>query len=118
MTTGVGDYPGSATRDSLYWHNGTTDGTFTVTVPGVYTGTIKFWASRIDAGNTPRSLEIRKSGTTEWSTIDALNAVGYTGPNSVVLALTSGANVFETKVKAGSTFGYIGIMDINLSLGS
>ena len=106
----VGDYPASATSDYAFAHTSATNGSWTF--GGLDEGSeyrFKFWGSK-NADN--RWIEIRKSGETEWKSYDAGNNSNY--DQAAYFTVTGQKTVqFEIRVKDGSSFGYISVVDIN-----
>jgi lysophospholipase L1-like esterase len=106
----VGDYPASACRDSHYSHTASGPTNLTITVPaGKKITSFKIWGSRAAAG--PRILQMKKSTDSTWQEYEAANNSTYT--NAITITnLAAGTNVLNFQAKVGSTFGYIGIIDI------
>lgn len=116
-TSTVGDYIGQATRDSMFSHIDTAPGrlTFNNLIPSkIYT--FKFWGSRITGSLDNRFLELKKS-TDAWASALNYNASeNTTYTNAIVFTGITGVSTiaFDGRTRAGSTFGYIGIIDINV----
>jgi lysophospholipase L1-like esterase len=105
----VGDYPASATDDYAYAHTSTTNGSWKFTgLDSAAEYRIKFWGSRL---LTNRSIEIKRSDESEWKTYDAANNrdsgraayFNFSGKRELS---------FDIRVKEGSLFGVISVLDI------
>jgi hypothetical protein len=111
-TTGaVGDYPSSATTDYAFSHNSGTNGQWKLT--GLDTGslyTVKFWGSKTGDAST-KEVEIKTADETVYQSYEAQ---GNTNFNQAAVFVFGGKSemVFDIRTKAGSTFGYIGLIDI------
>jgi hypothetical protein len=123
-TVAVGDYPLTATQDSMFAHNSiNAGGGGQIRFDGLDTGrtySFKFWGSRNTGGATDsRYIQIKLS-TVAWG--DA-SQVEYNGSNNTtytqagtISGITGVSTVsFDIQVKTGSTFGYINVIDINVT---
>jgi hypothetical protein len=111
-TTGsVGDYPNSATADYAFAHNSGTNGKWKLT--GLDSGsvyTVKFWGSRT-GDLSSKEIEIKREVESVYQSYEAQ---GNTDFNRAAVFVFSGTSemIFDIRVKSGSTFGYIGLIDI------
>ncbi len=118
-TTAVNDYVGQATRDSMFSNTGDPVGVLNFSgLSSTRTYSFKFWGSRMTGGATDsRYIEIKKS-TDAWASalnFNGSNNTAYT--QSVVISGITGVDsiTFNMRSMAGSSFGYIGIIDININ---
>lgn len=107
----VGDYPASAIRDNVYFHTSSGITSLTFNIPAGKKATITCWGN--GEGTGPRILQLRKAGDSTWKEYDA--AYNHTYTNSAQFTNCYGAQVIEARVKTGSTFGHISVIDIRLS---
>lgn len=107
----VGNYPASAIRDNVYFHTSSGITSLTFNIPAGKKATITFWGNR--EGTGPRILQLRKAGDTAWKEYDA--AYNHTYTNNAQFTNCYGTQVIEARVKTGSTFGHISVIDIRLS---
>ena len=111
-TTGsVGDYPSSATTDYAFAHNSGTNGKWKLT--GLDTGsvyTVKFWGSKTGDAST-KEVEIKQE---DESVYKSYEAQGNNNFNQAAVFVFGGKSemIFDIRTKSGSTFGYIGLIDI------
>lgn len=110
-TGNVGDYPYSAATDNAFANINITNGRWRIydlDPQRIYT--IKFWGSRNMSGS--RFIQIK---TTEETTWKEYNASLNTNFNTAAVFTISGKTEvsFDIRVKSGSTFGYINVIDIN-----
>jgi len=107
----VGDYVASATADYAFAHPSATDGQWKFSgLDPLKTYNIKFWGSK--AINVPRVIEIKTAEASTWKSYDATNNADF---NNAAAFLITGKTeqVFDIRVQASSTFGYISVVDIN-----
>lgn len=118
-TVGVGDYVGQATRDSMFTNFGDADGVLSFSgLSSDKEYSFKFWGSRLTGGATDsRIIEIKKS-TDAWASAlsyNGSNNSGYT-QSAVFSGITGSDSItFNMRSQAGSTFGYIGVIDIDVT---
>ncbi|MGZ8543806.1 MAG: T9SS type A sorting domain-containing protein, partial [Flavisolibacter sp.] len=107
----VSEYPATSTVDHAIAHNSTTGGLWKFTnLDPTKTYNIKFWGTRSTSG--PRILQIKKTTETTWMEYDAANNKDYNRA-AVFTSITGVTEVsFNIKVKSGSTFGHINVIDI------
>ncbi|MGZ8543805.1 MAG: PKD domain-containing protein [Flavisolibacter sp.] len=110
----VGDYSSNATTDFAIAHKSTASGKWKLSgLVASKTYKIKFWGTRSATG--PRIIQIKKSNESAWLEYDAANnkdanrAAVFTNITGVTEA------TFDIRVKSGSTFGHIGLIDIESS---
>jgi hypothetical protein len=109
----VGEYPASTTSDYAFAHTSTTEGQWKLTnLDATKQYTVKFWGTK-DASS--RWIEIRLLGTENWQTYDAGFNADYNRAASFTFTGLTDAT-FEIRVKAGSSFGYINVVDISVTL--
>lgn len=108
----VGDYPATATIDSLYLYSDAGIVTFTFNIPSGKSAVIKIWGSRAVSDAT-RILQARKAGDSTWSESNQANNTDYN--NAITFSGITGTQNIEMQVKAGASFGYVGVLDITLS---
>ena len=112
-TTGtVGDYLSSATTDYAFAHNSGTNGQWKLT--GLDTGalyTVKFWGSKTGDAST-KEVEIKQVDEIVYQSYEAQ---GNTNFNQAAVFVFGGKSemTFDIRTKSGSTFGYIGLIDIS-----
>ncbi len=107
----VGEYPASACKDNVYFHNGqTVDLTFVI--PSGKKATIKFWGNREGAGPRVLQFSLNAGSTYPYEFESAFNQT-YT--QAVTIPDVIGTQAIRCRVKSGSTFGHISIIDITLT---
>jgi predicted peptidase/lysophospholipase L1-like esterase len=106
----VGDYPLSATRDFCLFHSSAGTVTLTFTIPAGKKADVKLWGSRADG--SVRTIQIRKSTDIAYQEYNASNNTNYSNAATIV-DLIGTVNV-EARVKSGSTYGHIGVIDVTL----
>ena len=111
-TVNVGDYLTPASTESWFANGQTAQWDFSGLDSGK-TYTFKFWGSRNSAGN--RFIEIDTQ--VSFATSQNFNAALNTDPDDNVEIIVSGQTSvsFYLRVLAGSTFGYVGVVDIDIS---
>jgi len=109
-TNAVDIYPASAVRDNFYFHNSSGIVSLTFTIPAGKVADITFWGTR--EGAAPRILQLRKAGDTAWKEYDG--AYNHAFTNHAVFTNCRGTQVIQAQSKAGSSFGYISVIDIVL----
>lgn len=111
-TTGqVGDYPANATTDFVTAHSSTTTGEWKISgLDPAKTYKIKFWGNRSTTGT--RIIQIKKSTDTDWQEYNAANNKDFN--HAAIFQSISGVSSvsFNIKVKTGSTFSHINVVDI------
>ncbi len=111
-TTGtVRDYPSSATTDYAFAHNSATNGKWKLT--GLDSGsvyTVKFWGSKTGDAST-KEVEIKRADESVYKSYQAQGNINY---NQAAVFVFGGKSemIFDIRTKSGSTFGYIGLIDI------
>ncbi|MEI8054294.1 MAG: GDSL-type esterase/lipase family protein, partial [Bacteroidota bacterium] len=113
-TTGaVNEYPNSATTDYAFAHPSTTNGAWKISgLDSSKNYSIKFWGTRSVSDN--REIEIKTSEDSIWKSYNSANNANYN--NAVIIDIYGKSSVvFNIRVKTGSAFGYIGLIDINYS---
>ncbi|MEJ7588758.1 MAG: GDSL-type esterase/lipase family protein, partial [Ferruginibacter sp.] len=105
----VGDYPPSATIDYAFASPTTTSGRWKFTgLDSLKQYSIKFWGTRSAA---TRFTQIKRTDETNWSEFDAGLNTDFN--RAVTFTFSGKAEMsFDIRVKAGSTFGYISVIDI------
>lgn len=108
----VGDYPATAVQDNVYYHlnAGTTDLTFVI--PSGYAADVKFWGNRASTG--PRVMEFKLS-TDGAYTLSYESANNTTYATAVSFTGLTGTVIINSRVKSGSTFGHISVIDVTLT---
>jgi len=107
----VGDYPASATADYVFAHPSATNGQWKFSgLDPLKTYSFKFWGTK--AINVPRIIEIKTSESSTWKSYDGTNNANF---NNAAIFFISGKTeqVFDIRVQAASSFGYISVVDIN-----
>lgn len=112
MNVQVGDYPATATADSIYFDAGQGIVSWTFVIPSGKAGSIKFWGSR-NASDDTRHLQMKLSTDTVWQEMNAANNTDYN--QAVTFTGLTGTTVIQSQVKSGSNYGYIGVIDVTLS---
>jgi hypothetical protein len=110
-TTGiVGDYGVDATVDNAFAHPSATDGQWKLSGldPNVQY-TVKFWGTR--SVSDARFIEIKRNDESVWQEYDAR---GNTDFNTACTFTFEGVSemIFDIRVKSGSAFGHISVIDI------
>lgn len=109
-TVAVGEYPLTATGDSVYFDPSAGLVTLTFVIPAGRTATVKFWGSR--NAPPPRILQVRKGGDVTFQEYEGGQNSTYT--QAATLTGLTGTATVECQIKSGSSFGYISVMDITL----
>lgn len=117
-TSDVSDYVAQATRDSMFSYSTTIGQLLFLGLDKSRTYSFKFWGSRMTGGAIDnRYIEIKKLEDS-WTGAPNFNASNNTDYNNAV-TISSITNVqsigFNMRSLSGSTFGYIGIIDINVT---
>jgi len=116
MNAVVGDYPASACIDSLFANNSVSDGQLLISgLNPLNTYTVKFWGSRNTGGTVDnRFIEIKLSQDA-WPGQNYNGAMNTDPDQAAVFTGITGVNeqAFDARVLSGSTFGYIGIIEIS-----
>lgn len=113
-TTGaVGEYPATSTADFAFAHPTATNGQWKIT--GLNANRqyrIKFWGARSDIGDS-RIIEIKRADQlSPWLEYDGTNNNNF--ENAAVFLINGKSEMtFDIRVKSGSAFGYIGLIDIS-----
>ncbi|UAY51681.1 PKD domain-containing protein [Ferruginibacter albus] len=109
----VNDYPASATIDYAFADPSATNGQWQFTgLDSTKTYAIKFWGTKSDATN--RVIQIKRTDQTTWTEYDAATNSDYN--RAAVFTFTGLKQVtFDIRVKSGSQFGYISLVDINIT---
>jgi hypothetical protein len=109
----VADYPNSATIDYAFAHPSATNGQWKFSgLDSTKEYQIKFWGTR--NATDPRIIEIKPSFDTTWKSYDGANNTNYN--NAAVFSISrKTAVVFDIRVKSPSPFGYICVVDINIT---
>lgn len=106
-----GQYPVSATNDHTLAHSSVTNGEWRFYgLDPARTYTIKFWGSRNASGN--RFLQIKRTDETVWKEFNVSLNTNY---DSAAYFTFSGRTEmsFNFRVKSGSSFSYINVIDIS-----
>ena len=108
----IGDYPASATNDNAFAHTSITDGEWRFSgLDPAKTYTIKFWGSITGSGS--RILQVKPSYETVWKEYNASANLNF--DNAAIFTITGMTDVsFNIRVKSGSTFSYINVIDIKV----
>lgn len=113
----VGDYPGTATSDSVLCDVGA-EGQFIFTgLTSSRTYSFTFWGNRNASG--PRIIQF-KASTDSWvggTVLEYDAALNTTQSQNATFSSITGVSTitFDFRVKSGSTFGYVGVIDINVT---
>ncbi len=107
----VGEYGNNATTDFAIAHNSTSSGKWKLSgldASKIYK--IRFWGTRSASG--PRIIQIKRSTENNWLEYDAAN--NKSAAQSALFTSISGVSeiIFDIRVKSGSTFGHISLIDI------
>jgi len=110
----VGDYPASATIDYAFSEPSTTTGSWKLTgLDSDKRYTVKFWGTR--AVDDDRFIQIKLSDSTTWKEYNSSNNNNYN--NAATFTFTGKTEQsFDIRTKDGSAFGYISIIDINVTV--
>jgi len=110
----VQDYPASATTDFAFAHPSTTTGRWKIAgLDSTKEYNIKFWGNRSPVGD-PRIIEIKREDETTWQSYDGANNSNYN--NAAVFTFFGKTEMtFDIRVGGTSPFGYINVIDINIS---
>lgn len=106
-----GQYPVSATNDHTLAHSSVTNGEWRFyDLDPARTYTIKFWGSRNASGS--RFLQIKRTDETVWKEFNVSLNTNY---DSAAYFTFSGRSEmsFNFRVKSGSSFSYINVIDIS-----
>ena len=106
----VGDYGSDATTDFVFAHPSTTSGQWKIGgLNAAKQYTIKFWGTRTVPDD--RIIQIKRADQSVWLEYDAKNNTDF---NSGVVFTFSGFTEmsFDIRVKDGSAFGHICVVDI------
>ena len=110
-TTGaIGDYPSTVTSDFSFAETSATNGQWRITgLESTRQYTIKFWGTRSVPDD--RSIQIKRADQSTWQ---EYNAAGNTNYSTSAIFTFSGKTqmTFDIRVKSGSPFGYISLIDI------
>ncbi|HPH85875.1 MAG TPA: GDSL-type esterase/lipase family protein [Ferruginibacter sp.] len=109
----VNDYPVSATTDYIFAHPSATDGRWKFSgLDNSKQYTIKFWGTRSVADD--RIIEIKRADELTWKEYNATNNADYN--RAAVFTITGQTEmIFDIRVKDGSAFGHISVVDINVT---
>lgn len=113
----VGDYPANATMDYTIAHSSVTNGRWKFTgLDPTKTYTVKFWGGRYNTSDT-RIMQIKKSTESTWSEFNAVNNMDYN--RAAIFQNITGVTevIFDMKVKSGSQFGNLSVVDIKATDG-
>jgi predicted esterase len=113
----VNDYPASATTDHALIHTSAVNGRWRISgLQASRTYTIKFWGTRSNT-TAPRNAEIKRADESVWKTYSATNNSNY---NNAAVFTISGKTAmdFDIRVKAGSEFSALNVLDISYSTGT
>ncbi|MCP9751101.1 PKD domain-containing protein [Ferruginibacter sp. HRS2-29] len=110
----VGDYPSTATIDYAFSEPSTTSGSWKLTgLDSDKRYTVKFWGTR--AVDDDRFIQIKLSDSTEWKEYNSSNNNNYNNGASFTFTGKTEQS-FDIRTKDGSAFGYISIIDINVTV--
>jgi len=116
MTLAVGEYPATACEDSMFANNSVNDGQLSISgLNPLNTYTVKFWGTRDTGGVVDnRFIEIKKAQD-NWPGQNYNGAMNTDPGQAAVFTGITDVNeqAFDARVLAGSTFGYIGIIEIS-----
>lgn len=107
----MNDYPASATTDFSFAEPSATNGQWKITgLESTKQYTIKFWGTRSVADD--RIIQIKRADQSIWQ---EYNATGNNNYNNAAIFTFSGKTSmsFDIRVKSGSAFGYICLIDIS-----
>ncbi|MET0635091.1 MAG: right-handed parallel beta-helix repeat-containing protein [Chitinophagaceae bacterium] len=103
-------YPATATGDNAFAHINTANGKWKIgglTVSSTYT--IKFWGTYKGPGN--RFVQIKRADQTAWQEFNS--SLNTDTSKSAKFTFTGKTNLeFDIRVKSGSNYGYISVIDI------
>ena len=106
----VSEYPNSATTDYAFADPSATNGRWKITgLDSLKTYTIKFWGARTAAD--ARVIEIKQTDDITWKSYNGANNSNYNTAASFTFTGKKEVS-FDIRVQAGSSFGYIGVIDI------
>ncbi len=108
--TAVNDYPATAITDFSFAEASATNGQWVITgLESTKQYTVKFWGTRSVADD--RIIQIKRGDQTIWQ---EYNATGNNNYNNAAIFTFSGKTsiTFDIRVKSGSAFGYICLIDI------
>ncbi|MDB5202085.1 MAG: hypothetical protein JWQ27_1494 [Ferruginibacter sp.] len=113
----VGDYPGSATTDHALAHTSAVNGRWRIKgMDPARVYVIKFWGARTNT-TAARSIEIKRIDDNVWKTYNATGNTNYN--NAAVFNVTGKTEMdFDIRVKAGSDFSCINVIDITFDAGT
>ncbi|MFT3911999.1 MAG: GDSL-type esterase/lipase family protein [Ferruginibacter sp.] len=106
----VNDYPATTTSDFSFADPSATNGQWKITgLESTKQYTIKFWGTRSVADD--RIIQIKRADQTTWLEYNAAGNINY---NNAAIFTFSGKTqmAFDIRVKSGSAFGYICLIDI------
>lgn len=110
-TTGaVGDYPSTATSDFSFAEASATNGQWRITgLESIKQYTIKFWGTRSVIDD--RVIQIKRADQSTWQEYNAAENTNFS--TSAVFTFSGKTQMtFDIRVKSGSPFGYISLIDI------
>ncbi len=110
----VGDYPNSVTTDFSFAEPSATNGSWKFTgLDATKQYTFKFWGTRSVADD--RFIQIKRNEDSNWQEYNATNNSDYN--TAAVFTFTGKTEQsFDIKVKDGSAFGHISVVDINATV--
>ena len=110
----VGDYPNSATTDNAFSHPSATNGQWKIAgLDNTKSYNVKFWGARSVADS--RIIEIKRADETVYQRYDAANNTDFN--RAAVFTLTGVTEmVFDIRTEVNSAFGYISVVDINVTI--
>ncbi|WP_349318052.1 PKD domain-containing protein [Chitinophaga sp. MM2321] len=104
----VDDYPATAVRDNVFFHTSAGTVTGTLVITSGFQASLKIWGNRDAAG--PRVLQTSIDGGTTWQEFESAFNLTYTqGTNYTGL---TGTVTILMRVKSGSTFGHISVIEL------
>ncbi|MEO8770299.1 MAG: GDSL-type esterase/lipase family protein [Ferruginibacter sp.] len=110
----VNDYPATVTSDFSFAEPSATNGQWKITgLESLKQYTIKFWGTRTVSDD--RIIQIKRADQTTWQEYNSTNNVNY---NTSAIFIFSGKSsmTFDIRVKSGSAFGYISLIDITRTM--
>ncbi len=113
----VQDYPSTAVRDSIYFHTSAGIVTWTFNIPSGFEARVLIWGNRSDgATKINRWLQAKRIELEEWKQYNASNNLDYNHGILIDQIFNGGQIQFKvnTTPPNNSTFGHIGIMEIEL----
>lgn len=106
-----GQYPASATNDHAFANSSVTNGQWRIYgLDPTRTYTVKFWGSRNSSGS--RFIQIKRADETVWKEYNASLNTNYDSAARFTFTGTT-EMYFDIRVKSGSTFSYINVLDIS-----